>query len=100
MPITSFSEEEIDLLSQKIAINLLPMLVEALKSKAVWTVNQLQPEHFTARDVGEMFSCSYKTVYKLAKEGKIDSITVGKSGVRFSRNAIDKAQREGHLGGR
>jgi len=99
MPITSFSEDEIDILAERIAEKLLPKLIRCLQEKTRWAVNELQPENFTARDVAEMFSCSPKTVYKLAKEDKLDSITVGKSGVRFSRNAIEKAQRAGHLGG-
>lgn len=98
MPITQFSEEEIEDLATRIANKLLPDLVEALKNKAKWTVNNLQGEHFTAKEVAGMFSCSHQTIYKLAKENKIDSVTVGKSGVRFSRNAIEKAQREGLLG--
>jgi excisionase family DNA binding protein len=100
MPITSFSDDEMDILAERIAERLLPKLIRCLQEKTRWAVSELQPEHYTAKDVGEMFSCSFKTVYKLAKEGKIDSMAVGKSGVRFSRNAIEKAQREGHLGGR
>ena len=98
MPTTTFSDEEMDMLADKIAVRLLPMLIECMKGKTRWAVNQLQGEHFTAKDVAEMFSCSPKTIYKLKDEKKLDFVTVGKSGVRFSRNAIEKAQREGHLG--
>ena len=98
MPTTSFSEEEMNILADKIAERLVPLLFQCLRDKARWTVNQLQAEHFTAKQVAAMFSCSPQTIYKLKDEKKLDYVIVGKSGVRFSRNAIERAQRDGILG--
>ena len=97
MPTTHFSDDEMEQLAERIAIHLLPMLVQTLKDKATWTVNQLQGEHFTVKQVAEQFQISRQTVYRLAKEDRIDSEKVGKGSVRFTRNAIEKAQREGWL---
>jgi excisionase family DNA binding protein len=97
MPTTHFSEEEMDLLAEKIAVRLLPMLIECLKDKARWTVKELQGEHFTAKEVAERYKCSPKTIYRLAKENRIETVPVGKAGVRFSRNAVEKAVKEGWL---
>ena len=96
--ITSFSEEEIDMLSNKIAINLLPMLVEALKSKAEFTVNKLQGEHFTVKQVADMFQISVKTMYRMVDNDELVAQRIGKRGIRFSRNEIEKARQDGRLG--
>jgi excisionase family DNA binding protein len=90
-----FSDEEIEKLAEQLAILLLPKLLSAMKSKATWTVNQLQGEHYTAAQVSEMFQVSKQTIYRLAAEGNLPSVKVGKNGIRFERYAIEQAREAG-----
>lgn len=90
-----FDNAEMDELASRIAEKLLPILVETLKSKATWTVGQLQGEYYTASQLAKMLNVSTQTIYTLAKEKKLASVKVGKVGVRFARQDIDQARKDG-----
>lgn len=43
---------------------------------------------WTAQKVAELLVCSTDTVYRLAREGKIDHVIVGENLVRFEPEAV------------
>ncbi len=74
---TSFSEEEMDILADKIAVRLLPMLVECLKNKTKYAINQLQGEYLNAQQVAEIFNVSDKTIYRLWRNRALRTTSTG-----------------------
>ena len=86
-----FSEEEIQELSERIAGLLLPILVETLKDKARYTINQLQGDHLTVAQVADMFQCSKQHVYRLCNEGVMSHTKIGGRGIRISRAIVEQA---------
>ena len=92
-----FSDEDLERLSEKLAIVLLPKLLSAMKSKSEWAVNRLQGEYYTAAELSDMLSVSKQKIYRMASDGSLPCIHVGKGGVRFERHVIDQARQEGRI---
>lgn len=45
--------------------------------------------------IARRFNCAKSTIYKLAKQGQIPVVRIGKTGVRFDYNAVlDALQRD------
>jgi len=92
-----FDEAEIEELSSRVAEKLLPQLIKALKDKATWLVDEMQGEYYTAAELAEMLNVSVQTIYRMKNSGQLPFSTVGKHGVRFAKQDINIARREGKI---
>lgn len=91
-----FSDEEISALAERLAVELIPMLTEALKKKATIKANSIPPNLMPVEELCERLQVSAKWIYRKNKEGVLPGKRVGKF-IMFERNEIEAMLREGRL---
>lgn len=91
-----FNEEELDILAERLADRLLPVLISALKRKATMKAKMLPANLMDVPELAARLNVDKKWIYRNAQDGVIPYTKAGKF-LRFERAVIEDLIATGRL---